>query len=299
MVAGGEIQGTYTNVVEIIDLESPSRTCQNLQNFPHIFKLPAGGLLSNGNPVVCGGDYGSGPVKTCFSYQNTVWSALPSMTWPRQYPAVSKSPYLNASHRFLVAGGIGGINTGEILTDSGWQSLSSPLPVSIFGHCMAHVNSTTVLIAGGFQNYISTAANTYFFNTEKETWTAGPVLKLGRDWCRCGGIRKDYQSTDYSTIVVGGISSNGRESTSEILDAGSSEWVKGPELPLGIASPSLVEYHNGGVVLLAGDSDFALEKTIYYLEHARSSWIKMPQALKIGRQSALAFLVPDEITNCS
>ena len=299
MVAGGQAQSRFTYVVEIIDLESPNRTCKNLQNFPYIVMLPAGGLLSNGNPVVCGGDYGYGPVITCFSYQNTSWSAFPSMTWLRQYPAISESPYPNASHRFLVAGGLGGLKTGEILTDSGWQSLSSPLPVSIYGHCMAHVNSTTVLIAGGIQNQMSAAANTYFFNTEKETWTAGPVLKLGRDYCRCGGIMKDYQSKDFSTIVVGGFGRTGRVYSSEILDAGSSEWVKGPELPLGISSPSLVEYHDGGVFLLAGDSDFAYEKTIYYLEHARSSWIKMPQTLKIGRESAMAFLVPDEITNCS
>ena len=260
MVAGGEIGGTYTNVVEIIDLESPNRTCNNLQNLPYIVKLPAGGLLSNGNPVVCGGDYGYGPAKTCFSYQNPLWSDFPFMTWPRQYPAVSGSPYQNASHRFLVAGGAGGLNTGEILTDSGWQSLSSPLPVSISGHCMAHVNSTTVLIGGGYQNGFPIAANTYFFNTEKETWTAGPALKFARAYCRCGGIRTDYQSKDYSTIVVGGVSRTGRESSSEILDSGASEWVKGPELPLGISSPSLVEFHDGGVVLLAGDSDFALEK---------------------------------------
>ena len=92
---------------------------------------------------------------------------------------------------------------------------------------------------------------------------------------------------------------NSRLASSEILDEGSSEWRKGPDYPVGISSPSLIEYPDGGVILLGGDSDLTNENKFYYLEHANSRWVEMPQKLKIGRQSAIAFLVPDEITNCS
>jgi len=64
------------------------------------------------------------------------------------------------------------------------------LPVSISHHCSVLVNSTTVLIIGGYQND-ATSPNTYVFNADNEIWTEGPPLKHPRSWHSCGRIRKD------------------------------------------------------------------------------------------------------------
>ena len=299
LVLGGQ-NSEYSDVAEIIDLDAPNKNCENLHNFPYAVKMPTGGLLSNGSPVICGGAlYGSTPVNECFSYFNNSWSAFPSMALPRFISAVSASPYPNGSHRFLVTGGIGGLNSGEVLTDIGWQNLTTHLPTSIYGHCMVHINSTTAVIIGGTQNQIYSTPYTYFFNSEHELWFPGPSLKGGRNWSSCGKISKDNNSHEFSVIVVGGINNIKRLASAEILDEGSSEWRKGPDYPFGISSPSLIEYPGGGVILVGGDSDFSTENKIYYLEHANSTWVEMPQKLKVGRESAIAFLVPDEITNCS
>jgi hypothetical protein len=38
---------------------------------------------------------------------------------------------------------------------------------------------------------------------------------------------------------------------------------------------------------------------IFKLQDASSAWVEMKQTLKIGRYHPVAFIVPDEITNCT
>ncbi len=104
-----------------------------------------------------------------------------------------------------------------------------------------------------------------------------------------------------SIIAVGGSSS----SLTEILDAGSNEWCNGPELPFSIVGSQLVEDQQGRVVLVGGAAAVSRTNVIldslYYLSDggAGAMWTKMDQKLKIGRYYHSAFLVHDNITNCS
>ncbi len=56
----------------------------------------------------------------------------------------------------LVTGGNDGsgsyLNSAEMLTEEGWERNIPSLPVTIIGHCMVTVNSTTVMAIGGLQN---------------------------------------------------------------------------------------------------------------------------------------------------
>jgi hypothetical protein len=101
-----------------------------------------------------------------------------------------------------------------------------------------------------------------------------------------------------SIIVVGGYDGY----SAETLDEGSMEWKTGPQLPIGILDPRMVEDPNGGVVLIGGKltSSENLD-TIYQLPHRGldAVWTKMEQKLKTGRNSHTAFLVPDNIVDCS
>ncbi len=57
----------------------------------------------------------------------------------------------------------------------------------------------------------------------------------------------------------------------------------------------------GGVIIIGGTStgDDYLD-TIYRLAHAEAQWEQMPQKLKIKkRRSFVAFLIPEEFTNCT
>ena len=59
--------------------------------------------------------------------------------------------------KLLVTGGLDGshsfLNSAEMLTEEGWESNIPSLPVTISGHCMVTVNSTTVMVIEGNQNY--------------------------------------------------------------------------------------------------------------------------------------------------
>ena len=297
---GNGENGKDLNSIEIIDLESSSTTCQDLTSFPRAFFGGIGGLTPHKNPIICGG-YGS---RDCSSYENGIWTLTPAMKSVRYFAAASASPYPNETHTLFVTGGRNYLgndnNISEVLNDAGWQELPTSLPVVISDHCMALLNSTTVLIIGGVQNGSKYSQNTFYFNTEYEKWIEGPKLMFGRKKPSCGNLQIDEKGSYYGVIVAGGSNSNeGTLSSVELLELGSSEWVAGPELPEKILGSSMVEYSDGGVFYIGGYSEGRVLDTIFYLAHGKSEWVEMPQKLKIGTAWATSFLVPDEITNCS
>jgi hypothetical protein len=58
--------------------------------------------------------------------------------------------------KLLVTGGYDNfgfdLNSAEMLTEEVWESNIPSLPVYISRHCMVTVNSTTVMVIGGYQN---------------------------------------------------------------------------------------------------------------------------------------------------
>ncbi len=206
--------------------------------------------------------------------------------------------------KVLVAGGYNisdVMNSVEMLTEEGWESNIPSLPVTLIGHCMVTVNSTTVMVIGGEQNG-QESGNTFFFTFGKESWTEGPALKFKRVYHSCGKIRRNKASKEMSIIVAGSASGfSSVFSSVEILDEGSNDWLAGPKLPFGIYFSEMVEDQNGGVVLIGGVSKYDTLDTIYQLPHGGqdAGWTKMEQKMKTGRYQHVAFLIPDNIVDCS
>jgi len=76
----------------------------------------------------------------------------------------------------------------------------------------------------------------------------------------------------------------------------------GPELPLGTHWSQMVEDQHGGVILIGGASKSTIYlDTLFQLPHGGQNavWVKMEQKLKTGRSAPSAFLVPDNIVDCS
>ena len=203
--------------------------------------------------------------------------------------------------KLLVTGGYNGsvnLNSAEMLTEEGWESKVPSLPVTIRDHCMVTINSSTVMVIGGWQNY-QRSGKTFYFTFGEESWTEGPELKIKRFDQSCGRIRREKDSQVMSIIVTGGFDGSYLSST-EILHEGSSEWQTGPELPFGIFGSEMVEDQSGGVVLIGGSSGSSLD-TLFQLPHGGQDavWTKMEQKMKIGRDSHTAFLVPDNVVECT
>ena len=190
------------------------------------------------------------------------------------------------------------LSTAEILTEKGWKKWFFSLPVKIRDHCLVLANSTTVLMIGGEQNDKRYSSDTYFFNSESEIWVEGPSLEIGREWHSCARIKSD-KSSHLETVIVAGGSSNGNWlSTVEVLNQDSRGWKHGPELPFAICCASLIEDSSGGVLLIGGYNGTYLN-TLFQLDNAKAQWIEISQKLKVPRSMTTAFLVPDDVTDCT
>ncbi len=300
LICGGYDLGTDT--CEVINLASSTSTCKNPPIFPARVYAAIGGLGIKGNPILCGGKQNYVRSNKCYSLENNQWVSSASMNSVR----VEAEAAQLKDGKILVTGGIDGsysdLNSAEMLTEEGWESNIPSLPVTIYAHCMVTVNSTTVMAIGGYQND-RYSGKTFYFTFGEESWTEGPELKNKRKGHSCGKIRRNKESQEMSIIVAaGGYNGYSRLSSVEILDEGSNEWQKGPELPSGIEHSQMVEDQNGGVVLIGGQSSSVDNlDTLYQLPHGGQDavWTKMEQKMKTGRQQHTAFLVPDNIVDCS
>jgi hypothetical protein len=296
--------GGYTDTCEVINLASSASTCKNPQNFPAKVFLAIGGLGFKGNPIICGGDQNGADSNKCYSLENNAWVSSANMHSVRLWAAAAQLQ----DGIFLVTGGYNGydgsfsyFNSSEMLTEEGWESNIPSLPVTIYGHCMVTVNSTTVMAIGGRQNGFF-SGKTFYYTFGEESWTEGPQLKNKRRDHSCGTIRRNKESQEMSIIVAGGIDGGiSRLSSVEILDEGSNEWQTGPKLPFGIFGFQMVEDQNGGVVLIGGRSSSGYLDTLYQLPHGGQDalWAQMEQKMKTGRTEHTAFLVTDSSVDCS
>ncbi len=250
-----------------------------------------------GNPILCGGFQNGVHSNKCYTLENNEWISSASMKSVRAYAAAAQLK----DGKLLVTGGYDGsgspLNSAEMLTEEGWESNIPSLPVTIAGHCMVTVNLTTVMAIGGSQNG-QISGKTFYFTFGEESWTEGPELKNKRSFHSCGKIRRNEESQEMSIIVAGG----SFLSSVEILDEGSNEWRTGPELPFGIYRSQMVEDQNGGVVLIGGySSPGEYLDTLYQLPHGGQDavWTKMEQKMKTRRYWHTAYMVPDNIVDCS
>ncbi len=290
-----------TDTCEVINLSSSASTCKNPPNFPALVSGAVGGLGFKGNPILCGGYQNDVRSNQCYSLENNEWVSSASMNSVRVVAAAAQLK----DGKLLVTGGFDAsfsdLNSAEMLTEEGWESNIPSLPVTIKFHCMVTVNSTTVMAIGGDQNR-QISGKTFYFTFGEESWTEGPKLKNKRAIHSCGKIRRNKESQEMNIIVAGGFDGASRLSSVEILDEGSNEWQTGPELPFGIDESQMVEDQHGGAVLIGGVSSSAgILDTLYQLPHGGQDavWTKMEQKMNTGRYDYTAFLVPDNIVDCS
>jgi hypothetical protein len=296
----GALNPVVTDTCEVINLDSSETTCRNLPYLPSTLYAAIGGLGLQKNPIICGGWQDGVMSSRCFTLQNSKWDFSFNMSSVRSSAAAVQL----LDGKILVTGGWNGIaslNSAELLTEQGWESNIPSLPVSIYGHCMAAVNSTTVMVIGGLQSG-QNSETTFYFTFGKERWDEGPKLKYKRYLHSCGKIRRNNESQEMSIIVAGGEIRSSSLSSVEILDEGSNQWKTGPELPLAIFVSQMIEDQNGGVALIGGESSSGDNLDILFkLQHGGKDavWTRMKQKLKDGRRYHTAFLVPDNIVDCS
>jgi hypothetical protein len=298
IICGGKTKLGMTDNCEAIDLDTSLTTCRDPPNFPKILYSPIGGLTPNKSPIICNGHQGDEDSTNCFSLEKNEWVFSVNMNFNRVFTGVT----LMLDGKLLVAGADRPYyNTSEMLTEKGWERNVPDLPVRIYLHCLATVNSTTVIAISGVQNdHLS--GKTFYFTFGNKNWIEGPELINLRGFHSCGRIRRNKESQEMSVIVAGGTDGLSYLTLVEVLDEGSKDWKTGPELPYGNCLTQMVEDPNGGVFLVGGNTlvqNWA--DTIWHLSHAgkQAVWTLMEQKLKVPRCWHTAFLVPDNFVDCS
>ena len=291
------------NLVEVIDLESSRSVCSNITNLPQAGSRQLGGVNIYRNPFLCGG---GGMEIDCYAFKQGQWEPSYPLNQPRVAAAISESVFWGDSSvsHFITGGRIGNEThtSTEVLDSDGWSLKLPDLPIPISDHCMVLLNSTTVMVIGGFHNNV-TSGDTYIMNSMQGDWMPGPPLNTNRIRHGCGRVRKSLNDSEFLVIVAGGYWPNVSDISSvEILDEETLTWKEGPALPFGLPDGRLVEDPAGGVILVGGRGDQSLAPidTLYRLSHAEATkWRLMPQRLKIARKWPSAFLIPDGIIDCA
>jgi N-acetylneuraminic acid mutarotase len=236
----------------------------------------------------------------CYSFENNAWASFPTMSSVRVYAAAAQLQ----DGRLLVTGGYDDFgrhqSSSEMLTEEGWERNKPSLPVTVYGHCMITLNSTTVMVIGGWQNG-RISGNTLYYSLGGNSWSGGPALKYPRGFTSCGKIRSKEVGQEMNIIVAGGWNGTSQSSV-EILNEGSNMWQTSPELPFGIQRPQMIEDRNGGVILIGGQSSSSIFlDTLYQLPNGNQDavWIKMDQKMKTAGWLHLAIMVPDSIVDCN
>ena len=208
-----------------------------------------------------------------------------------------KSPFQDGSTLFIVGGE--GESSTEVLTPNGWQ-ISVPVPIKIAYHGIVSINSTSIMVFGGYQNGGGEGAASFTFNSVNNVWTQGPQLSNARHGVSCGLINRDSHTEVKSVICAGGYSGI-FETIVEVLDTNSATWRRGPHLPIGICCGTMAEDPSGGVVMIGGQSGSITLGTIFRLPNAGpgATWVEMPQKLKTPRFWHTSFIIPDDLADCN
>ena len=293
--------------VFVIDLENPNNVCKNLANITVDVYDTSGILFDDSLPMFCGGQLrGHGYSCDCFAYKQSEWVSYPGISPCRGLSASAAFiDQENGKNTFVIAGGSSGIvDSSKVESFDGetWNSLPN-LTSQLSGHCMVAINDTVLLSMGGFKYPELTNYKTYFFNSELNEWSPGPNLNRPRRFFSCTTVNWKSPSDGQQekvVVVVGGIMDDYtvHQSSIELLFINnlSGGWQFGPELSEGVFDSVLIEYKDS-VVLVGGDGGVD-GKHLYQLSSPDGQWIEMEQTLPIQNKKHIAFLIPDDITDC-
>ncbi len=265
------------------------------------------GLLSKGDlPIICGGFDGNVTDSCeCFTLKDGDWESMPRLNECRRWPASSIVSTPQNEDLLVVAGGYrygsGHLSSVESFDGNVWNDQKiADLPQPVWTQCLVKLNDSSLLSIGGFNGIFQDS--TFFYDGLSNSWIAGPVLNVPRCCSGCAVVKWLNPSTNQRervVVVAGGWNGTDRSDVVELLfiDDISTGWIAGPSLPLSANHPTLIEFQDS--VVLIGGYGGVDGKHLYQLNSPTEKWIEMKQTLKERRSDSIAFLIPDELTDCN
>ena len=273
--------------VELVDL-SPfqNNTCTK----PHYLPANMDGAVStfiDGNVVICGGFYND----DCFTYSfvNDAWTKVASLPEPRHYPAA----VMVDEDTWWITGGRSGSDYWDstIVYKDGIITPGPDLPYQSEFHCLVKLNSTHILLNGGYYKG-QTWASTYIFEWTTKTWTQLGDMETRRRGHTCGLVGNNV-------VVVGGETLGAYLDSSEVFSLDTNTWSEGPQAPREIKSSQAIQRENTFLIVGGFDFDGAdYIADIFEVDEKTFKLHKMPQELTKSRAYHTAVVIDPSNLSC-
>ena len=305
------IGGNFLKSIEVVNLDGsiPNIACDNLQDYPLGITGAIGHLYQEKIPIICGGFLNEGMLCNCFEFKNGTWNAMAGLIQCVRN-AVAFSIDSGSNQTLLVTGGLNSQRLSFVQSYHGqvWNQESQyELPRKIYYHCMVKINNSVIFLISGYTQTIlniaqRTTGETFFYFTENNTWTPGPMLLTPRYAHSCGILFQHNPATQQlqNIVVVAAGKDNNYTPLNSVellyLDKYESGWMAGPSLPETAIAPSMIEFQNS-VILVGGDGGVGGQH-LYQLSSTSGPWVEMKQTLKEPRAKHVSFLIPDGLANC-
>lgn len=258
-------------------------------------------MISHDQAIFCGSFTNSDGCRILKS--DNTWTSGPSMHISRRFAGFS-----TFKEGVLVTGGlnnaeIGAIeNTMEVFAaDNKWKLLNSKLPDNIYGHCQLSLNSSLLMIIGGYGASSGYSSKTWFVEIDlsKETvsFTEGPRLSEARFNHACA-----FDEQAGVVIVAGGYDDTAVPKNTEILDlkAAKPSWTKGPDLPEGtLHGAELIYQPDFGTTLIGGILIEAQSTSKSMWKYSQDKWSKIDSLeLTVGKGNFVGFKISRNFLSC-
>ena len=187
-----------------------STTCQSLPAYPFATEIATGAFV-NSKLVICGGTFDT--IGRCYSLSQNeaAWKSSGNLIAPRKGAASAA-----VNNTLVIFGGYYTTliqSTEEIDVETGTATAGPNMPLAVKFHCAVTLNTTTVLIIGGFDGS-SYFGSTYFYNVNVKSFTSGPSLTVARGYHGCSILTT---GTERFVVVTGGFNGVKLDST-EVMD---------------------------------------------------------------------------------
>ena len=159
------VSGTNGKIIEVLDMNSTTTTCNNFDDYPFEIHWATGGLFL-GNPLICGGSKNAqnhnDVTNECYMYDGESWDLFANMKQARREAAGVPLD----EDRFWITGGVGHTTTSEFINSdrsvSDGPSIAS-LDGGLYGHCIVKLDCGRVILISQSKGILSRSMTHSFF----------------------------------------------------------------------------------------------------------------------------------------
>ena len=302
-----------TTIVEVINFDQsrPDVTCSNLPDLPVGLGGGTGIMFRGTTPIICGRESGYGEfpyICQCFKLEQGIWKTMiaPSLClWYSESVAMNYNN--NDFESYVLTGGYSSeqlVDNFAVFDGQTWtQTFPSQIPLNVGSHCTIKINSTLILMIGGY--YLNVSKSTYFCDIAANICFPGPNLSTPRFQHACGTLSWLNPLTDVHENVI--VAAGGLDSTINSLQSvellyinkyfnDAQGWIFGPNLLHKVSYARIFDFEK--TVIIGGGSGDIYGNEFFQLASPTANWVKMRQFLRAPRDGQVMFLIPDKVANC-